>query len=98
MVANLSLAVLTWRRALAVKTGGKAESESKDEEASTSTWKKNAVLGEDYVICPSVVQTEKRKISRISSLTKQQLLEEVQGARKILQRIHIGPPGGSGSG
>ena len=97
MVANLSLAVLTWRRALAVKTGGKAESEE-EEEASTATKTKKAVLDESYLICPSVVPTEKRKISRISSLTKQQLLEEVQGARRILQKIHIGSTGGSDSG
>ena len=94
MVANLSLALLTWRRALAVKTGGEAV--VRDGSASPATWRKDDVLDKDYLIRPSVVPTEKRKISRISSLTKQQLAEESQGARKILQRIHIGSNGGGG--
>ena len=81
-----------------MKTGGKAggEEEEEEEEASPASWKKNAVLDEGYLIRPSVCSTEKRKISRISSLTKQQLVEEVQGARRILQRIHIGSNDGSG--
>ena len=72
-----------------MKTGVKAEGEE---------WKKNAVLDKDYLICPSVAPTEKRKISRISSLTKQQLVEESQGARRMLQSLHIGSSGGSGGG
>ena len=95
LVANLTLALLTWRRALAVKTGGKADAEAEAiaEEASTSTGTENAVLDESYLIFPSVAPMEKRKISRISSLTKHQLMEEVQGARSMLQRIHVGSYG-----
>ena len=93
MVANLSLALLTWRRALAVKTGGEAMVRNGSARCRCCA---DAVLDKDYLIRPSVVPTEKRKISRISSLTKQQLAEESQGARKILQRIHIGSNGGGG--
>ena len=92
LVANLSLALLTWRRALAIKTGGKAQAQT---EAASSS---NVVLNENYVIFPSAAPTEKRKISRISTLTKQQLMEEVQGARSILQRLHVGSNANSDSG
>ena len=96
MAANLSLALLTSRNAKAVRNGGKTE--RKDAEASLVTpSEENGGLDRSYLIFPSVAPTEKRKISRISSLTKQQLVEEVQGARRILERIHIGSSsGGSG--
>ena len=98
MAANLSLALLTSRKARAVRDGG--QTERKETESSPVTpQEENGGLDRSYLIFPSVAPTVERKISRISSLTKQQLVEEVQGARRILERIHIGSNGGgSGSG